>query len=74
MQVLPDLNSGGVEKGTLEVNKYLTKKGHRSIVISNGGRMVDELIKNNGEHYKLAVGKKTFLTLFTIPSLLVLSK
>ena len=47
LQVLPDLNSGGVEKGTLEVNKYLTKKGHRSIVISNGGRMVDELIKNN---------------------------
>ena len=70
LQVLPDLNSGGVEKGTLEVNKYLTKKGHRSIVISNGGRMVDELIKNNGEHYKLAVGKKTFSTLFTIPKLI----
>ena len=70
LQVLPDLNSGGVEKGTLEVNKYLTKKGHRSIVISNGGRMVDDLINDNGEHYKLAVGKKTFLTLFTIPKLI----
>jgi len=70
MQVLPDLNSGGVEKGTLEVNKYLTKKGHRSIVISNGGRMVDELINDKGEHYKLAVGKKTLLTLFTIPKLI----
>jgi glycosyltransferase involved in cell wall biosynthesis len=74
LQVLPDLNSGGVEKGTLEVNKYLTKKGHRSIVISNGGRMVDELINDNGEHYKLAVGKKTFLTLFTIPKLISLIK
>ena len=61
LQVLPDLNSGGVERGTLEVNKYLTNKGHRSIVISNGGRMVEELIRDNGEHYKLAVGKKTFL-------------
>ena len=70
LQVLPDLNSGGVEKGTLEVNKYLTEKGHRSIVISNGGRMVDKLINDNGEHYKLAVGKKTFLTLFTIPKLI----
>ena len=70
LQVLPDLSSGGVEKGTLEVNKYLTKKGHRSIVISNGGRMVDELINDKGEHYKLAVGKKTPLTLFTIPKLI----
>ena len=66
LQVLPDLNSGGVEKGTLEVNKYLVKNGHRSIVISNGGRMVKELINDKGEHYKLAVGKKTPLTIFTI--------
>ena len=66
LQVLPDLNSGGVEKGTLEVNKYLVKNGHRSVVISNGGRMVDELVNNKGEHYKLAVGKKNLLTLFTI--------
>ena len=66
LQVLPDLNSGGVERGTLEVNKYLVKNGCRSIVISNGGRMVDELISDKGEHYKLAVGKKTPLTLFTI--------
>jgi len=66
LQILPDLNSGGVEKGTLEVNKYLVKNGHRSIVISNGGRMVNELIKDKGEHYKIAVGKKNLLTLFTI--------
>tara|TARA_B100000767_G_scaffold156125_1_gene146801 strand:- start:3824 stop:4966 length:1143 start_codon:yes stop_codon:yes gene_type:complete len=70
LQVLPDLNSGGVEKGVLEVNKYLIKKGHRSIVISNGGRMVDGLISDNGEHYKLAVGKKNLQTLFIIPKLI----
>ena len=41
VQVLPSLISGGVEKGTLEVAKHLSKNGHNSIVISNGGRLVD---------------------------------
>jgi hypothetical protein len=27
LQALPDLNSGGVEQGTLEINKYLASKG-----------------------------------------------
>jgi len=40
VQMLPALESGGVEKGTLEVGKYLVDHGHRSIVISAGGRMV----------------------------------
>ena len=43
LQVLPDLNSGGVERGTLEVNKFLASKGFRSIVMSNGGQLVEQL-------------------------------
>src|SRR4030065_710564 len=43
VQMLPALESGGVEKGTLEVGKYLVGHGHRSIVISAGGRMVARL-------------------------------
>ena len=66
LQVLPDLNSGGVERGTLEVNKYIVNMGHRSLVVSNGGRLVDELKSDNGEHYKLGVGKKNPLVIFTI--------
>ena len=61
LQVLPDLNSGGVERGTLEVNKYLVSIGCRSMVISNGGRMVKELERCKGEHYKLGIGKKIYL-------------
>ncbi|MBT4182521.1 MAG: glycosyltransferase family 4 protein [Nitrosomonadales bacterium] len=74
VQVLPDLNSGGVERGTLEVNKYLANIGHRSIVISNGGRMVEQILKDNGEHYKLAVGKKNLFTIFTIFKLIKFMK
>ena len=66
LQVLPDLNSGGVERGTLEVNKYLTNMGFRSIVISNGGSMVEELERDRGEHYKLGIGKKNLLVIFTV--------
>ena len=66
LQVLPDLNSGGVERGTLEVNKYLASKGHRTLVVSNGGRMVRELKRDKGEHFKLGVGKKNLFVIFTI--------
>ena len=66
LQVLPDLNSGGVEKGTIEVNKYIVSKGYRSIVISSGGRLVEQVLKDKGEHYELAVGKKNLLTFFII--------
>ena len=66
LQVLPDLNSGGVERGTLEVNKYLASKGHRSIVISNGGRMKNQIELDKGEHHKLPVGKKNILIFLVI--------
>ena len=58
VQMLPDLESGGVERGTLELSRHLVKKGHRSIVISAGGRMVPELEKSGGEHVKWPVGAK----------------
>ena len=38
VQTLPALHSGGVERGTLEIARALVAKGHRSIVVSNGGR------------------------------------
>ena len=66
LQVLPDLNSGGVERGTLEVNKYLANNGHRTFVVSNGGKMVEELMRDKGEHFKLGVGKKNLFVIFTI--------
>ena len=66
LQVLPDLNSGGVERGTLEVSKYLASMGFRSMVISNGGSMVKELERGKGEHYKVRVGKKNLFIIFSL--------
>jgi len=63
VQLLPALDAGGVERGTLEVAKELVKHGHRSIVISAGGRMVDELISSGSEHIQLNIGRKSLLSL-----------
>ena len=48
IQILPSLNTGGVERGVLDFNKYLVAKGHQSYVISNGGRQVKNLIDEEG--------------------------
>ncbi len=57
-QMLPDLHSGGVERGTLEMGNYLVKQGCRSIVISEGGPMVAALEKGGSCHVQLPVGRK----------------
>ena len=58
IQILPELNSGGVERGTLEVGKYLVEQGHESLVISNGGRLVEQLESEGSRHITLPVHQK----------------
>jgi glycosyltransferase involved in cell wall biosynthesis len=64
MQVLPALNSGGVERGTLEISEALVSVGWNSIVVSEGGSMVKELTNNGGVHITLNVGSKNPLKWF----------
>ena len=63
VQMLPALESGGVEKGTLEVGRHLVAHGHRSIVVSAGGRMVEQLTREGSEHLAWPVGAKRLTTL-----------
>ena len=63
IQILPELNSGGVERGTLEVGQYLVEQGHESIVISNGGRLVPQLEAEGSRHITLPVHKKRLSSL-----------
>lgn len=65
VQLLPQLNAGGVERGTLEINRALVAEGHRSIVISGGGQLVAQLQAEGGEHLEMQVWKKSPLTLGT---------
>jgi len=59
VQLLPELNTGGVERGTLEIGSYLTAHGHRSFVVSGGGRMVSSLEKNGSRHVTQPIGVKS---------------
>ena len=63
VQLLPALNGGGVERGTLEVARELVQRGHRSVVISAGGRLVANLISEGSEHLAWPLGAKSPLTL-----------
>ena len=64
IQILPTLNTGGVERGVLDFNNYLVKNGHDSYVISNGGRQVKNLIEDGGNHIHLQISNKSIFTLF----------
>lgn len=63
VQMLPELESGGVERGTLEIGKFLADNKHRSIVISAGGRMVKQLEDEGSHHIAWKVGSKSPLTI-----------
>lgn len=69
LQVLPALEAGGVEQGTLEVAVELVRRGHRSIVISAGGRLVEALRRAGSEHCTWPIGVKSPLTLNLVPRL-----
>lgn len=71
LQILPELNVGGVETGTLDLAKYLVKLGHKAVVVSNGGTLVKELESFGAFHYSLPVHKKSFFSMTRIVPRLV---
>lgn len=50
VQMLPEMEEGGVEGETFDQAVYLAKKGYNSIVISGGGRLVEPLEKAGCRH------------------------
>lgn len=63
MQLLPALEAGGVERSTLEIAAALVAAGHRSIVVSAGGRLQAALEAGGSEHIRLDIGRKSLSTL-----------
>lgn len=66
VQMLPELDGGGVERGTLEMGRHLANNGHESLVISGGGRLVKQLEDEKSTHIKWPVGSKSPLSLFYV--------
>lgn len=63
LQILPELNVGGVETGTVDFAKYLKQHNHQPIVVSNGGTLVAKLESMGVKHYQLPVHKKNLFTM-----------
>ncbi len=75
LQILPELNVGGVETGTLELVRFLVKLGHKAVVVSNGGELIEELESFGAMHYQLPVHKKSLFTIIKmIPRLIEIIK
>lgn len=69
MQLVPALEAGGAERSTLEIASALVADGHRSIVVSAGGRMVDRLVAGGSKHVTLPIGAKSLAALTQVPRL-----
>ena len=69
VQLLPALESGGVERSTIEIAAALAGAGHRAIVVSAGGRLLPALQATGAEHICLDIGRKSPAVLRHVPAL-----
>lgn len=58
LQVTPRLDSGGVERTTVDIARAVVAAGGRALVASAGGRLESELADVGGELVRLAVDSK----------------
>lgn len=57
-QIIPRLGAGGAEQGCIDVAAGLVKSGATSIIISNGGYRVPEILRGGSIHIDLPVDSK----------------
>lgn len=58
MQIVPELGAGGAEQGCIDIAAELVRAGAKSIVVSNGGFRIPELIRAGALHINLPVHSK----------------
>lgn len=69
IQIIPEMESGGVERGTLELAAHLSRNGHESLVISGGGKLVGSLESHGTRHMEMPIGRKRLSSLLLISQL-----
>jgi glycosyltransferase involved in cell wall biosynthesis len=58
LQILPSLETGGVERGTIEMTHAIVAAGGRALVASAGGRLVPQVERAGGRHIVLPLMTK----------------
>jgi glycosyltransferase involved in cell wall biosynthesis len=65
LQLLPSLQSGGVERGTIEMAKAMKEHGFTPIVASSGGYMVKQLQQADILHITMPLNRKSPWDIYT---------
>ena len=58
LQLLPELYTGGVERGTVDVSRELVKENYLSLVASSGGTLAKTIENDGGKHISLPLKSK----------------
>lgn len=64
MQVIPSLGAGGAEQGCIDVAAELVRAGATSLIVSNGGYRVPEVLRAGTQHIQMAVDSKNPFTIW----------
>lgn len=64
LQVIPNLETGGAERTTIEIAQALVAAGHTAVVASEGGRMEAELAAAGGELVRMPLASKSPLRMW----------
>jgi glycosyltransferase involved in cell wall biosynthesis len=62
VQIVPSLDSGGVERGTVDVANFLAEKKIKNFIITSGGKMIKELDERFIHVHQLPVASKNFFS------------
>ena len=63
LQIIPSLDSGGVEQGTVDVANFIGEKDLGSFIVSNGGSMIILLNRRKTSHFKLPIHSKNIFSM-----------
>ncbi len=64
LQVLPSLETGGVERGTVEIVQAIVDAGGAALVASEGGRLAGAVERAGGRHVRLPMAAKNPLAIW----------
>lgn len=74
LQILPEINSGEIERSTVELAKFLVQSGCDSYILSNGGKLQKTLEKDGSRHINMPVHKKSLFSFKTVMTVMTVMK
>ncbi len=70
LQVVPRLDTGGVERGTLEMVEAIVAAGGRAVVATTGGQMIPRVLRAGGDVFEMNLATKNPFNLWQNAGLL----